>query len=101
MANPALNLQKRIDDTGIELRFGCLGDQFDTLFVRQCLLVDAFAPQRVVHIGHSHDASRQRNLFAGQTERVALAVPPLVVRRHDFAGHSQKIRRSEAAFDFL
>ena len=76
--------------SGIEVLSPSLADDLHGLLVGHGRLVDAPADQRVVDVGHRHQPRRDRNLVAGQSSRIADAIPLLLVRQAISLASSRK-----------
>src|SRR4051794_12147447 len=85
------DLEEGVDDRGIELRAGAVGDHRARLDDLGGGAVGADRRQRVEHVGHGEDPRRQRDGLAGQAVGVAGAVPALVVVAHDELGLAQEV----------
>jgi len=77
------------EELGIELPSDVGAHDLERRLVRQRALVAALRHERVVHVRHTENARGARDLLAGESVRISLAVPPLMVRAHhrdDVAG---------------
>ncbi len=63
---------------------------------RPGLLVGALAGQGIKHIGHRHDARRQRDLLPRQPQRIAGAIKALVMAGDDIGQHVGVVNAVEA-----
>ena len=75
------------DTGGIKLAAGMLLQIGKCRLERPCLLVGALAGQGIKHIGHRHDARRQRDRLPRQPQRIAGAVKALVMAGDDVGQH--------------
>src|SRR5260221_12408671 len=76
----ARHLLERREQPGIELMAHVMAHDVQRFLVRERTLVAPLRRERVVDVRDAQNASRQRNLLADETMRIALAVPALVVR---------------------
>ena len=70
---------KGLDDIGIEMLTGALGDNGHCLFVGERLLVHAFGHKSVKHVRHRHDTGRQRNFITLDSRGISRTIPFLMV----------------------
>ena len=82
-------------DVGIELRVGAALDLGDRDLVRERAAVGAVAGHRVVGVGDRDDARHERDVVALRAERIAAAVPALVVQVHARDERVQELDRVE------
>ena len=85
------------DDVRVELRAGAPRELHPRLDDRGLALVRAGGGDHVEHVRDSDDPARQRDLAAGQAERIPRPVPPLVVLLDRGAPRAQPLpqRRGE------
>ena len=74
--------EEGVDDLGVPLLAGAGLEDFIDLFDGHALAVGAVAGHRVEGVGHGDDAGDERDLVAGELERIAAAVPLFVVMQH-------------------
>ena len=72
-------MRERLDDFRVEMLARTFGDDRHSLFIGEGFLVHAFGHQRIEHVSHRHDTSRERNFFALDSRRITGAVPLFVV----------------------
>src|SRR6266478_6363177 len=88
-----MDVLKRMDQLRLEmLRQGAAiaaGDDLDGASMSEAVFIRTAAAQRVVNINQMHQAGRLGDLIGTQAERVAAAVPVLVMTESDLARHLQ------------
>ena len=83
-------MRKKASTTlGIPLLARALAQDISRADVTHSLAIRPIARHRVEGIGHGHDPGHLRNLFAGQPERITVAVPRFMMMPHD----RQNVRR--------
>ncbi len=88
--------EQRVDHARVELSAGRALDPRDCLTDGPCRLVGPLVCERVEHVRDGDHAPDQRYALAGESARVAAAVPPLVVTGGDHRRHLQH-RRAAAS----
>src|SRR5207244_508664 len=81
--------QERVDDVGIELPAALTVDLSDRVRDGPRRFVGALLRQGVEYVGHRDDPPRERDVGPAHAG-VALAVPPLVVRKRDLLRQAQQ-----------
>jgi hypothetical protein len=85
-----LTSNKRLHNFVIEMGPRTRTNNFSGVLMRHRILIYALTGERIVDVGKGDDAGREWNVFTGQAERIALAVPPLMVREGNFARCHEK-----------
>jgi len=80
-------LEERSCETGVEMRSAAAFDFSQSLIDPPGILVRPLLEESVIDVADGTDAADQRNLFTFEADRVAAAVPSLVVRPCDVLGH--------------
>ena len=84
--------EKGVEHLRIEMLAAAFFEDLEAFLQRKRRLVGPLAAQGVEHVGHGGDAALDRNVLAGQAQRVARSVPCLVVADGDDRGQRQDRR---------
>ena len=74
-----LGIEERFDNVGIPVFSRLLAENLIDLLFRHAATIRPIAGHRVIGVGHGHDPSDHGNIVAGESVRIAAAVPPFVV----------------------
>ncbi len=84
---------KALNDIRVEMGALALDDDATGLVEGESGFVDALAGQGIEDVGQGHQAGGDRDVVAGQTVRVAAAIPFFMVRAGDQLGDGEKADR--------
>ena len=89
------DLLERTENGRIELATDVAAHDVERVVVRERALEASVGRQHVVDVGDAHDAGGERNPLAGESVRIARAVPALVMAFHDRAYVPRKVDGSQ------
>src|SRR6516165_9525647 len=78
-ANLSANPKERVDHLRVPLCAGALSEDFIQSIVGHPLAIGAIALHGIERIGHGRDPREERDLLAGETERITGPVPRFVM----------------------